>query len=72
MGSFWFAFASRADDTGMSATFEETLYVYRFAFSTNDNILCRSMTPSLSTFLNERLRLICQVIDSQFCAVYMF
>ena len=28
MGSFWFASASRADDFGLSATFEETLCVY--------------------------------------------
>jgi hypothetical protein len=27
MGDFWFASASRADDTGLSATFEETLFV---------------------------------------------
>ena len=27
MGSFWFASASRADDFGLSATFEETLWV---------------------------------------------
>ena len=72
MGSFWFASASRADDTGLSATFEETLYVNRFACSTNDDILCRSMTPSMSTLLNERLRPICQVIDSQFCAFPIF
>jgi hypothetical protein len=27
MGDFWFASASRADDVGLSATFEETLFV---------------------------------------------
>jgi hypothetical protein len=26
MGEFWFASATRADDIGLSATFEETLY----------------------------------------------
>jgi hypothetical protein len=45
MGSFWFASATRADDTGLSATFEETL----------------SMTPSMSTLLHERLRPLCMV-----------
>ena len=45
MGSFWFASATRADDTGLSATFEETL----------------SMTPSMSTLLHERLRPLCKV-----------
>jgi hypothetical protein len=65
MGNFWFASASRADDMGLSATFEETLCVNRFACFTYDNILHRSMTPSMSTLLYERLRPICQVTEPQ-------
>jgi hypothetical protein len=69
MGDFWFASASRADDTGLSATFEETMYSKAILFLVSIVVTpcTMSMTPSMSTLLHERLRPICQVQQLKCC-----